>query len=162
MDSYMKDKLINLIKKWEGVRLTAYLDTAGIYTIGIGHTGKDIIEGMVITPAQADDYLVHDLAIATADALILYPKLHSYLPARQDALVSLSFQLGRPRLSRFTNFNKAVRMERWIKAAEALFGTLWKKQMDGKYGKGTRDDEVYHMIRMGLYPDEVPGTGNSL
>lgn len=54
---------INLIKKWEGLRLTAYkaLSTEENYTIGYGHHGSDVKEGMTITEAQAEALLLNDV-----------------------------------------------------------------------------------------------------
>ena len=43
----------NLIKKYEGCRLTAYFCPSGILTIGWGHTG-DVKEGQTITQSEAD------------------------------------------------------------------------------------------------------------
>ena len=54
---------INLIKSFEGCRLTAYkaVPTEKYYTIGVGHYGEDVKQNMVISKAQADRYLVQDL-----------------------------------------------------------------------------------------------------
>ena len=45
---------IDLIKSYEGCRLTAYVCPGGVWTIGWGHTGNDVYEGQVITQAEAD------------------------------------------------------------------------------------------------------------
>ena len=47
---------IDLIKKYEGLRLEAYLCPAGVWTIGYGHT-KGVKQGMKITEEQAEAYL---------------------------------------------------------------------------------------------------------
>lgn len=52
---------INLIKSFESLRLTSYLCPAKVWTIGYGHTGKDIKKGMMITEDQANEYLKNDL-----------------------------------------------------------------------------------------------------
>lgn len=51
---------ISLIKKFEGCELTAYQCSAGVWTIGYGHT-KGIEEGMEITQQEAEDMLVEEL-----------------------------------------------------------------------------------------------------
>lgn len=51
---------INLIKKFEGCRLTAYKCPAGVWTIGYGHA-SGVKEGMTITQEQAEEYLKQDL-----------------------------------------------------------------------------------------------------
>ncbi|MGU3576791.1 lysozyme [Brucellaceae bacterium C25G] len=53
------------IQKWEGKRLTAYQDVAGIWTIGYGHTSAaglpDVFPGMMITDQEAIHILLRDL-----------------------------------------------------------------------------------------------------
>ena len=53
-------KGIALIKEFEGLRLKAYKCPGGIWTIGYGHTAG-VKPGMVITEAQAEEYLKADL-----------------------------------------------------------------------------------------------------
>ena len=57
---------LNLIKKYEGLRLTAYkpVKTEKYWTIGYGHYSKDVTEGMTITEAQAEELLKQDLSVA--------------------------------------------------------------------------------------------------
>ncbi len=54
-----------LIKQWEGLKLTSYLDKAGVWTIGYGHTsaagGMKVTPGLHITQVQADELLKADL-----------------------------------------------------------------------------------------------------
>lgn len=52
---------LDKIKQWEGLRLEAYQDQAGVWTIGYGHTGEDVYQGLVITKAEADKLLKQDL-----------------------------------------------------------------------------------------------------
>ena len=55
---------LDLIKHFEGCRLTAYPDpgTGGDpWTIGYGHTGPDVYLGVTITQAEADHLLKQDL-----------------------------------------------------------------------------------------------------
>ena len=51
---------IDLIKRFESCRLTAYQDFGGVWTIGWGHT-KDVCEGMTVSQNEADACLVTDL-----------------------------------------------------------------------------------------------------
>lgn len=56
---------INLIKRFEGCRLSAYRDPVGIVTIGYGWTkpidGRPLTMGMKITQAKADSLLKEGL-----------------------------------------------------------------------------------------------------
>ncbi|MFT4325736.1 MAG: lysozyme [Candidatus Liberibacter psyllaurous] len=58
----MPQLLIDLIKRLEGLLLSAYRCPVGIWTIGYGHTGKDVFENLVITEQQADDLLKWDVS----------------------------------------------------------------------------------------------------
>ena len=52
-----------LVKAQEGLRLEAYPDEGGVWTIGYGHT-RDVKPGDAISSAQADLFLDADLADA--------------------------------------------------------------------------------------------------
>ena len=56
---------LDLIKRWEGLRLTAYQDSVGVWTIGYGHTAEAgppaPKAGMKITEKEATDILARDL-----------------------------------------------------------------------------------------------------
>lgn len=82
---------IQLVKASEGVRLVAYSDVKGVLTIGYGHTGN-VRPGQTITQAQAEDFLVQDMA-AAADAVnrLVQVKLTQN---QFDALVDFVFNEG--------------------------------------------------------------------
>lgn len=54
---------LKLIEEFEGCRLTAYKPVAAekYWTIGYGHYGKDVYQGMTITQKQAEEYLKQDV-----------------------------------------------------------------------------------------------------
>jgi lysozyme len=81
----------DLIKSFERCRLTAYRDIAGVLTIGWGHTGKDVYEGLVWTQQQADEALVHDEIAADALLSIYSPGLTG---GTLDALTDFVFNFG--------------------------------------------------------------------
>lgn len=60
----INDEGLKLIEEFEGCRLTAYKPVAAekYWTIGYGHYGKDVYQGMRITQAQAEMYLRQDVA----------------------------------------------------------------------------------------------------
>ena len=84
---------IDLIKKYEGCKLTAYkaVSTEKYYTIGYGHYGADVKKDQVITQKEADDLLINDLA-----------KFEKYVndaglnlkQCQFDALVSFTYNCG--------------------------------------------------------------------
>jgi len=89
-----------LIKKFEGLELTAYRDTGNVLTIGYGHTGADVVENLKITKAKADELFRQDVKKFEDGVLKLVQ-----VPLAQnefDALVSFSFNLGLGALERST------------------------------------------------------------
>lgn len=82
---------INLIKKFEGCRLTAYRDAVGVPTVGYGHT-RGVKMGQKITAAQAENYLKQDLETFEkgVDSLVKVKINQNQF----DALVSFAYNLG--------------------------------------------------------------------
>ena len=88
----ISEKGIKFLTKEEGEKLKAYKCQAGVWTVGVGHTGKDVREGLVITKEQSKELLKKDLkrfetCINTNVNRIL--KQHEF-----DALVSFAFNVG--------------------------------------------------------------------
>jgi lysozyme len=83
---------INLITKFEGLRLKAYLCPAHVRTIGYGHTGPEVTVDLVITKEQALEWLKCDLERFEAfiSSCILWPISQPQF----DALVALAFNIG--------------------------------------------------------------------
>ena len=50
------DAGLQLTKQFEGLRLEAYQDCAGIWTIGYGHTGRDVKPGRRVTALEAHQF----------------------------------------------------------------------------------------------------------
>lgn len=50
--------------QWEGLNLHAYQDTGGVWTIGVGHTGPEVVPGLTITHERANELLQLDTASA--------------------------------------------------------------------------------------------------
>ena len=95
---------VSLIKQYEGLRLTAYQDSVGVWTIGYGTTsinGTPVYQGQTITQAQADEYL---LAHIKSD---VSPTINSKVKApitqsMYDALCCFTYNLGSGNLSKST------------------------------------------------------------
>lgn len=65
------EQAISLIKRFEGLKLTSYKDSAGVLTVGYGHTGKDVYDGQTITRDQAEEFLMSDAQNACNQVLKL-------------------------------------------------------------------------------------------
>ena len=82
---------LDQIAKYEGIRLKAYKCPAGVLTVGVGHTGPDVYEGMTITHDQAMAFFADDIK-ASERAV---EKLGMELTQGQfDALVSFCYNCG--------------------------------------------------------------------
>jgi lysozyme len=90
--SYSNEGL-ELTKSFEGLRLEAYQDVGGVWTIGYGHTGPDLLAGMKISQADADAMLRADLSVAVA--CVNRGVTEQITQAQFDALVDFCFNLGR-------------------------------------------------------------------
>lgn len=136
---------IELIKRFEGVRLKVYKDAAGLPTIGIGHLlkpGEKFPGG--ITEAQAEDLLRNDLADAekaVATSVTVQLAQHEF-----DALVSFTFNLGGGALRKSTLLKKlnagdrkgaAAEFGRWTKAGgKELAGLVKRRAAERKMFEG--------------------------
>ena len=81
-----------LTESFESCRLTAYQDVRGIWTIGWGTTGPDIVEGLVWTQNQADTALVYkmQLAVSAVNRLVTIELSQGAF----DALVDFCYNCG--------------------------------------------------------------------
>ena len=95
-------KGIALIKEFEGLRLKAYKCPGGVWTIGYGHTAG-VKPGMVITEAQAEEYLKADLIAFERylNGLGLALNQNQF-----DALVSFIYNVGTGNFSNSTLLRK--------------------------------------------------------
>lgn len=83
---------LKLIEQFEGLRLKAYKDAVGIWTIGYGHT-RGVAAGQTITKARAEEFLRSDCATAEA-AVMKYYSTYKWNQNQFDALVSFAFNVG--------------------------------------------------------------------
>lgn len=117
--SKLSVQIKEMIKQWEGCRLTAYRCPAGVLTIGYGHTGPDVRQGMTISRAQADELFDGDIgAFARQVDRVLAgvrPTQNQY-----DALVSLAYNIGAGRLQE-SRLLKLVRADAADPAIEGEF-----------------------------------------
>src|SRR5690349_4855759 len=83
---------VDIVKKFEGCRLTSYKCPAGIWTIGFGQTGPDIVQGVTWTQEQAEGRLNASLEkfAADVDGMVSVPISDN----QRGALISFSFNLG--------------------------------------------------------------------
>lgn len=114
----ISEKGIEFIIKEEGEVLTAYICPAGVWTIGVGHTGKEVKKGMKITKEQSREFLKTD--IKRFEDIV---NKNIRIPLKQcefDALVSFAFNVGEGAFSKSALVNK-INSSAPIKEIEAQF-----------------------------------------
>lgn len=117
----ISEKGIKLIKNFEGCRLEAYKCPAGIWTVGYGHTGSTVHQGLKISQSEADSLLKTDLIIHcnNVSKLVKVPLNQNQF----DALVSLEYNIGYGNFSRSTLL-KLLNAKNYKGAAEQF--AVWR------------------------------------
>lgn len=140
MSRAIVSEMLDHIRRWEGLRLSAYRDPGGILTIGYGHTG-DVEAGQTITLDQAEDLLSEDLRTAQSavERLVKVP-----LTDRQySALVSFVFNVGEGQFAESTLLRKLNRGDysgaadeflRWTRAGSVeLPGLVERRRLEREF-----------------------------
>ena len=120
-------ELIDQIKRQEGLRLEAYQDTFGTWTIGYGHTPAFV--GQTITQAEADTLLLQDLNEAQTSLLTALPWCFSLQVPRYCVLWNMAFNMGIGHLLEFRLMLAAVREANYPEAAKQMLNSLWASQV---------------------------------
>lgn len=143
---------IELIKCWEGCRLTAYRDVGGVLTIGYGHTAG-VREGGKISQEQAEALLRQDLALFE-DRVRSYDHVYSWTQNEFDALVSFAFNIGSiGQLTKYGTRSKVVIAEKLLQYCNATInGKLTKIQ-----GLVNRRQAEHDLFVSGLVPEKQDG-----
>ena len=148
MSKEISDKGLAFIKSWEKLRLTKYQDSGGKWTIGYGHLIQPHEEfGPSITEAIASDLLLTDLMEAekAVNDLVSVP----LSPCQFDALVSLTFNIGRGNLNT-SLLLKLLNRGEYEKAADRFW--KWNKDDKGVVpGLSKRRDMERKIFLTGIY-----------
>ena len=99
----------DLVQLHEGRRQFSYYDTRGKLTIAVGRNLTD----RGLADDEIDYLFANDLTIALNICHDLYPRFTSFTPARQAALISMAFNLGKPRLAGFRRMRAAINRGNW-------------------------------------------------
>lgn len=154
-----------LIKQWEGCRLTAYRDPAGVWTIGYGHTDAAgpprVTPGLTLTQAEAEALLRADLARfeAAVEAAVTVPLTDNQFAA----LVSFCFNVGPANFRRSTLLKRLnagddgtvpAELAKWTRAGgKALAGLANRRAAEaGLWARGAAVASNYVAPSAGLRP----------
>jgi lysozyme len=103
---------LNLIKSFEGCKLTAYKDVGGIWTVGYGFVGSTIKEGTTLTQAEADKMLnerIDTFSTGVIHTLHVHGVTDDHINDNQfSALVCFSYNVGLGNLIKSTLLKKVA------------------------------------------------------
>ena len=135
-----RNSVFEQLKIDEGVLYEIYLDHLGYPTFGVGHLiTKDDPEhglpvGTKVSPERVAECFERDLTVAIDECYQLYgPGTFNNFPGEvQEIVVNMMFNMGRPRLSGFKNFNAELVAADWNKAADEMVDSRWYKQVGAR------------------------------
>ena len=125
--------------KHEGLRRTAYRDTADKLTIGVGRN----IEAVGLSDDEIQLMLDNDINRAFEFCQTHIDCFGSLDSVRQNVLVEMAFNLGGAGLAHFTKMLAALEKRDFAAAAEAMLASEWAKQV------GQRATNLASAMRMG-------------
>lgn len=132
-------RLLEELKRDEGVRLKPYICTAGALTIGIGRN----LDANGISLAEAEAMCLADIDRCMADLDREFPWWSSLPEGCQRGLVNMAYNLGITRLRQFKRTLNALEDRRWGDAADAALDSRWAQQV------GQRAMRIAAMFRAG-------------
>ena len=103
------DKLIEMIKHHEGVVPHAYADSRGYWTIGVGRLIDQELGGG-LSEDEIDYLLANDLKRCREEAET-YPWFAGLSEPRQAVVISMLFNLGKPRGTASSSLRRRLRRE---------------------------------------------------
>lgn len=121
-------KIIDFIKKQEGLKLKPYVDTVGKITIGYGRNLTDV----GITKEEAEIMLYTDLSVAEFHLREIFPDYDKYPLDLKIVLVSMMFNLGKTRFLTFKKFIKAIKDKDYKKAIFESINSKRYKQVPNR------------------------------
>lgn len=145
----------------EGWHQSAYLDTAGIPTIGVGFNllrsdARAKIEALgldyddvlnrkcALSDEQIENLLQQDVETAVAAAQGLVPAWEALSMARKKVLADLAFNVGAGGFAKFSRFLAAINRGDWLAAEAEIVNSLYYRQV------GARGKRNAAAIRSGL------------
>lgn len=141
------DEGFALTKSFEGLRLEAYQDCAGVWTIGYGHAGPGVAEGMTVNDAEAEVLLHVD--ILDAVACVNREVMAAISQSQFDAMVDFCFNAGRRNFMQSTLLRKVNLGD--FAGAESQFG-LWVhaggKVVAGLVRRRKAEAEMFNAARL--------------
>jgi lysozyme len=139
----MTEKLLEMLKRHEGVRSHVYLCSAGYETIGVGRNISK--SGMGLSDDEVDYLLENDIVRVIKELSSEYPWFKDLDDVRKDAMIDISFNLGATRLRGFKRALAAMEVADYTTAAKEFLDSKWSRDVKG------RATELCYMVETGNY-----------
>ena len=120
-----KQKLIEELKRDEGVRFKPYHCSADKLTIGVGRNLDDV----GITEVESDFLLANDIDNCVEELTRTFNWFDELSNVRQRVMINMCFNLGLSRLLNFKNFLEAVESKDYVKAGVEMLDSKWATQV---------------------------------
>ena len=124
----MIEQLTAQLRRDEGTMATAYTDSMGWLTIGVGRLIDSRKPGAGLRQDEIDYLLKNDIADRVAALRKALPWFAKLDQARQGVLVNMAFQLGTDGLLAFRQTLGLVRDGRYAEASEQMMKSKWAEQ----------------------------------
>lgn len=134
-----RESVYEQLKIDEGVVYEIYEDHLGYPTFGVGHLvlesdpehGQPV--GTPVSEERVRECFEKDLDTAISECVVLYGEAWETFPSEvQEVLVNMLFNLGRPRLTKFKNFNSKLLEGDYAGAAPEGLDSLWARQVGAR------------------------------
>ncbi len=123
----LEERATEQLRRDEGEIFTAYQDSLGYWTIGIGVL-IDKRRGGGITREESEYLFINRLRARMADLDALLPWWRTLDEPRQGVLLNMSYQMGVLGLMGFVNTLKMIRAGAYMDAADAMLKSKWASQ----------------------------------
>lgn len=157
----MYEKLRQQLERDEGVRLRAYKDSLGLWTIGVGHLidpakgakpppemlmpNGAIDTSCTITQECCDTFLLQDINRTAEKLFMLLPWAEHLDDARQCVLLNMAFNMGVMGLLKFNNTLALIEGNKFEDAAVEMLKSTWAKQV------GKRAERLAEQMKTGIW-----------
>ena len=135
------DKLKALLKRHEGWRNHPYEDNTGVLSIGVGRN----LDDRGLSDEEVTFLLYNDIYLSQSELMQTFDWFEFLNEARQDAIISMHFNLGLTRLLKFKKTLAALSDGDFLTASEEMLDSKWADQV------GQRAIELSAMVRTGRY-----------
>ena len=136
-------KLLEMLKRHEGVESHVYRCSAGFETIGAGRNISK--SGLGLSDDEVDYLLENDIVRVIKELSSEYPWFKDLDDVRKDAIIDISFNLGATRLRGFKRALAAMDAADYKTASLEFLDSKWSRDVKG------RSAELAYMIEMGEY-----------